>query len=564
MLSIKRLLYVLSIVLVVSALFLMYNINEERASHIGIRHSQEALAQPMASEGAINPQPLHFVVTGHSDKDLYRDIYKNVVRLLSDWKVSYTEATRLDAQLLQDDPIVILCDDTAGDYADLLELGAFIEQGGRVLFAAGLPEAYTDSYLWPFLGIKEKSLRENYNDLEFTGDLFPLQLERMTYDGYSLSTWINVSEKACVYIRDAEKQTPVLYTFDYGAGQTCLINGTFLSDTNCCGLLSSAIGLLAGDLVYPVLGIKAVFLDNFPMVTSVNDQLCMRLYGCSTESFVRDVVWAQFQGLSLRNDLRYTSSILAVASGEGGFPPIDDNLFNTIGKSALQYEGELVYAADCRDGESLLYNDNLLARFRETFTQYDINGLTLMNGTAFAEELTALPGVNITAVRGLLSDDNALHWDGDRFFFPGATFGNRMEEGNLFEIASVLSAYGMVSHVFDVNRFIALDEETAAWDQDKAQIGIFETDVLSRVEYLQPKTLSNTQNAVFSYEDLNYTWRRDGDRLYLDCDGAARGQSFCLRTDSAITGAQGATYEEMGNGYYLLRLENSHAAITLA
>ena len=564
MLPIKRLLYVLFIVLVVSALFLMYNLNEERASHIDTQRLQEAAAAPLEGPGLDGAGQLRFLVAGDPGKDLYQDIYQNVTRVLSDLKLPYTTADTVSAQMLQDDTILILCDDTAGEHVDLLALGQFIENGGRVLFAAGLPEAYTDAYLWPFLGIQEKSIKENYNDLAFVDGLFPLQYDRMVYDGYNASTWISVDENARVYIQDAEKQVPVLYTYDFGAGKACLINGTFLADINCCGLLTGALGLLADDFVYPVLGVKAVFLDNFPMVTFVNDKLCMKLYGCSTEAFVRDVVWPQFQGLALRQDVRYTSAILAIASGDNGFAPVEDSLFTAIGRSALQYDGELAFAADCRPGEPLVFNEELVQEFRQVFDRYQINALALMNGTALDPAMLRPDGVALSAVRGSLADTDPFAVATDYFFFPCATTGNRMDEGNLFEITSVLSAYGMLSHAFDVNRLIALDEGTASWDLDKDQIGVFETQVLSQVGYLEPKTLSNTQNAVASYRGLSYEWYREGDRIHVNCTGALQGQGFCLRTGAKITGAQGASYQEMGNGYYLLRMEAGSATIDLA
>lgn len=56
--------------------------------------------------------------------------------------------------------------------------------------------------------------------------------------------------------------------------------------------------------------------------------------------------------------------------------------------------------------------------------------------------------------------------------FPAATEGNTIEDGNLFYIVSVLGAYGMVSHVFDINQMIAGDGDDAAWDAYRDHIGL--------------------------------------------------------------------------------------------
>lgn len=136
-----------------------------------------------------------------------------------------------------------------------------------------------------------------------------------------------------------------------------------------------------------------------------------------------------------------------------------------------------------------------------------------------------------------------------------------MEDGNLFAISSVLAAYGMVSHVFDVNALIAADGNTASWDQDKSQLGVFETGILRQADWLDGKTISQTRDDVRSYLNLEYGWRRNGARIELDCSGIVKGQAFLYRTEDRIVEAQGLTYEEAGNGYYLLRVQENHAVI---
>ena len=124
------------------------------------------------------------------------------------------------------------------------------------------------------------------------------------------------------------------------------------------------------------------------------------------------------------------------------FTGINDSLFTIIGKSALQYGGELVYAADCRD-DALVFNEELLNSFSSVFDRYQVNGLALMGQTEFDPAMLTPPGVTLSAVRSRLSDEEAFRVQDDYFAFPCASQGNNMEEGNLFEITSVLSAYGM-------------------------------------------------------------------------------------------------------------------------
>lgn len=563
MLSIKRLIYVLLIVVVVSTVFMIYNINEERAQNIQLRNMEIETPEFTAAEPVDAAKKPRVSLFGDPERDSYGDIYQNTSRFFHDLHFAVTIRERLDAGQIGDNELVVFCDDDIGRYADLTELGEFVERGGKVILAAGLPEGNEDSYLWPLLAIREKSIRKNYSQLSFERPLLPFQQDEMVYDGYSVSTWLAVGSEATVYLRDKESEVPLLYTCRRGEGGICLINGTFLSDIRCLGLLTGAAGTLLEDLIYPVVGTKTVFLDNFPMITFINDKICMQMYGSSTEGFVRDVVWPSFQGISLRTQTPLTSSVLAAASRDSSFPAINDSLFTTIGKSALQYGGELVYAANCTEEGQIRYNQAFIDEFCSVFTNYHIQGLALQSDSLL-EGMLAIPGAEIQAVRGHLGDEAASFSDpGPHFILPAATAGNSMEDGNLFAIASVLGAYGMISHIFDVNTLIAQDAATASWDRDKRQLGIFESEVLSRAPHLDAVTLSGAGGNVRSYLSLEFGWEKTGDRIMLDCSDMKPGQTFFYRTDRAIADVQGLAFEKMDGGWYLLRVRDNHAVITL-
>ena len=565
MVSFKRFVHIILIIAGVGGIFLIYNIHESRPASVQSL-SGPALEREFMAERRVDKGDTPRVwVLGDPEDERCGEIYKNVLQLCGDLQLTVAGEGRLDAGEAQERDLVIFCDDSVGRWADPEELTRFIAGGGRVILAAGLGEGDGDSGLWPACGILRKSEIKDCKELLFEKPFLPVQPEwACRYDGVSNSVWIEVDDEASVYIRDAGNSNPILYTYAWRNGSICLINGIFLADVRCMGLLTGAMGALLPDFVYPVLGVKAVFLDNFPMITAADDELCSRVYGYSAEGFLRDVIWPAFQGVSLRTSTLYTSSILGAASSEGRFEgDVNDAVFTTVCKPALQFGGEFVYAVDCREDEEVIFNENFIQRFSAVFPSYTVQGLA-METDNFSPEMFLVPGADVRSVRGMLgSRAMRLSWADGRTVFPAATTGNSMEDGNFFAIYSVLGAYGMVSHVFDVSMLIAADETAASWDADKLQVGFFETEILDRAPWLESRTLTQTEGDVKSYQELDYDFIKSGSRMEITCSGAAKGQAFFYRTDGRIVDAEGLTYEEAGNGYWLLRIQENHGAITL-
>lgn len=565
MISFKRFLHIILIIAVLGGIFLIYTVNENRPASV---HTMNTFASEREFTGAMQVEKGEkpkIRIIGDPEDERCGKIYGNVRQLCEDLHLTVTEEECLDGAGTGERDLVIFCDASVSRYADLEELEQFIAEGGRVILAAGLAEGDGDSDLWPACGILYKADTKDCEELLFEKPLLPVQPEwACHYDGDSDSVWIEVDDDASVYIQDAENNNPILYTYAWQKGSVCLINGAFLADARCMGLLTGAIGEMLPDFVYPVLGVKAVFLDNFPMMTPADDELCSRVYGYSAEGFLQDVIWPAFQGVCLRTNTLYTSSIVGMASSAEGFEgETNDAVFTTICKPSLQFGGEFVYAVDCREDGNIVVDENFIHQFSAVFPNYTVQGMVVEMDN-FSPEMFPVPEADFKSVRGMLgSSDTRLSWEDGKTVFPAATVGNSMEDGNFFAIYSVLGAYGMISHVFDVSMLISEDETTASWDKDKLQIGFFESEVLGRASWLESRTLSQTEGDVKSYLELDYDFIRNGSSLELNCSNAVKGQAFFYHTDSRIVDAEGLTYEDVGNGYWLLRIQENHGMITL-
>lgn len=564
MLSLKRFLYIIFVIVGLGGIFLIYNIYESQPANVqslpGPVPEREYLAQRQVDKG---DTPRVWIL-GDLEDERCGVLYGNVRQLCRDLQLTVAGEGRLDTGKTEREDLVIFCHDSVSRWADPEDLTEFISGGGRVILAAGLADGDEDAPLWPMFGIREIAPGDDFHYMLFEKPLLPLQPEKAWYDGGSGFVRMKISERAQVYIRVVgDEDIPIIYTHDWQNGSVCVINGTFLADVRCAGLLTGAMAALLPDFIYPVLGVKTIFLDNFPMITPEDEELCRRVYGYSAEGFVRDVMWPAFQGASLRSNTPYTSSILVAASSEESFELGNDAVLTNICKSALKFGGELTYAVNCREDGKIVLNRDFIDRFAGLFTDYTVQGLTLETDNFFPEMLD-IPGAEIKVVRGMLdSRDTRLSWQEGRTVFPLATAGNTMDDGNFFAIYSILGAYGVVSHAFDVRSLITLEDDPAAWDKNKLQIGYFESEILSRAFWLEGRTLSQTEGDVKSYQEMEYGWTRRGSQVDLGCGGAVKGQAFFFHTDERIAEAKGLTYLDLGEGYYLLRMQEDHGTLTL-
>lgn len=573
-LSLKRLLYLVLAVAALGGVFLVVNNQGPEAASTAVSGTASAeraylgtdLAEPVkAGEGP------RVWIAGSSEDGRYGKIFDNVRMFCDDIHFTVAGEGALDAKAmrgLQEQDLVILCHPALDRFTDVAELERLIARGCRVIVAAGLEEGSADAPLRAALGIQSKAGQQECREVTFEKPLLPVQPQRAVYGGESQCAAIEVADDAAVYLRCEEGGVPLLYTHAWREGAVCVINGTFLEDASYLGFLSGAIGALLPDFVYPVFGVKTLFLDNFPPASDAGEQ-AQQVYGYSSEGFAQEVVWPAFQGVSLRTDTPCTTSVLAIASSPDDFGTQNETLLKTAGEAVLQVGGELAFGARCPKGGEVVCNQGLLDDMSAAFPQYTVQGLVLESGD-FSREMLDVPNTDIQVVRSALKNRGTLESDearrsgkGAPVVLPAVTKGNALEDGNLLAICSAVGSYGLVSHVFDMEDLAASAGDAGAWDSAKEQIGLFESEVLAAVPWLEGRTLSDTFDDVKSYREMDFGWAAEGNRVELDCRGAVQGQAFYYHTDRRIADAEGLAYEDVGGGYYLLRMEEAHAEIVL-
>lgn len=563
MVSAKRLIYLVIIFLIITAVIIVYDANETYSQRILIQNSSEDFGGSEKNDLPLRADPPSIKIIGTANDERSGGVYRNVREFLKGAHFSVIEEERFEIQEATPDDFVVFCSDDLTKCTDSSQLRDFLSNGGHVILAAGLSEGNIDSSFWSLLEIDMKTTMLKCTDMVFEKPFLPIQTDEMRYKGESLSVGMDLTSNAEVYVSDKKTGTPVLYSVEIGKGGAAVINGSFLENNRLMGLLTGAFCAVSDDFLYPVMGTKTVFLDHFPMNTDINDEICLRLYGSSSDTFIGDTVWPNFSGMSLRTDTPLTCGMDAIASSQSDFPPINSVLFTSLGKSVLQYKGEIAYAANCPQGDKPVFDENLIENFHARYPNYQVTSLLVESGE-FSEDMLNIDGASIKSVRETPDCVGPLLKNKENVtVFPEVSSGNHIEDGALLEIFSTIGAYGFVSHTFDFETLIVSEGNIASWDIDKRQLGIFETEVLSRSRWLEGKTLSQTKEPFHSYQNLTYAFEREQNNVKIYCSGALYNQPFLYHTQTRIKSAEGIEYEDIGNGYYILYMKNNSGIISV-
>ena len=120
MLSVRRLFYVILMVLGICGMFLLSNINEKDTAIWSVkqevRRDVEKKQKILKGENRDNlekTEEVQFYILGDEKKEFYGDIYRNVCGLMEDLKVSWKKRSCIGDEELRDHKAVfIFCDDT--------------------------------------------------------------------------------------------------------------------------------------------------------------------------------------------------------------------------------------------------------------------------------------------------------------------------------------------------------------------------------------------------------------------------------------------------------------------
>ncbi len=570
MLSVKRLMQIIVILLVISVAFLMFNVsntlqkstNNNIYAELNVPLTVHKMPQTQVAE--------KYIVVGNAKDDTERAIQSNITSALSNMKLPYQVRNKIDEKNLTGKPTVIFTSARISGCASLPWVGDYINSGGKVMFTAGIPENDEDSYLNPVWGIVEKGSRFQTKSFHIMNNFLPYGEISADYGGYNVSTNLHLSRTVQV-LMESENEIPVVYRNSYNTGKVVIINGTLLDSKCSMGIFCAALGQLQEELIYPVLGTKSVYLDGFPPLSNANDRNSFALYGRSVEAFVRDLLWPELLSSQRKYELKYTASILGVIPKKQDINLSNKRLLIYLGKQIIQNSGEIGISGDhskkfnTAKEQAKELNDYL----KSDFVNYQFNTYSILYGKA---DLQTLNGLNeeldkFTVLRGVYWGNTKTQQiqkfgvENGFITFPTVTSGFNEDGGTLFHYLCALSEHGVVSHSFNIEDLAFGQAKDSDWNKLKDSYYQMNKDFFSNTFWLKAATLSEAAQNAKAYDSLQMVVQHTQRGLKVNCSQFMKNQTFFLRSNRAVKQVVGGSFVKINDVYYMVTAENPEFTI---
>lgn len=568
-LSLKRLAQIMVIIIINAFIFLIFNISNLSARPL---HNIQNLEQEIVLETHFLPELIDSVqiyIVGSSSEETSNIIKENIKEYLTYMKFSFIETEYLSQEELNSNPIIIFSTLRPSECIDLKVLGAFISMGGRVLFAAGIPENYEEAYLNPIWGIVEKGNKIAANQFRIMEGFMPYPEVTVDYSGYNASTSLKLATSVTVLMEDSAK-IPIVYRNDYLDGTVVVINGTLMQRNNSGGIFSCALANLLDDFLYPTIGTKTVFLDGFPPVKMLDNKTSTELYGRDVESFLRDVLWPEFlKSLSIY-DLKYTAGLLEVVEKDD-INSITNNKrhIKHLANEIVRFSGEIILMGDYSVDTEMVTErlHEFYKEIKDIFPHYQMKGYSILSGKVDHNNLKIISNIfgELNTFRGIYHGDESnqmvqrYEYKDGFIHFPVISSGYGEGHGDYYNFLSGLSIHGVISHSFNVNTLLTNKE--LSWNNLNMGYAKLNKDYFGKTRWLKASTLSESSNNTLAYHQLEVRIQYKENEIKVNCNNFMKGQTFYLRSDKSIKEIVGGSFTKINDTYYFIQAQEPQFVI---
>ncbi len=410
---------------------------------------------------------------------------------------------------------------------------------------------------------------------------------------------LELDPEARIFIVSYE-DIPILWEQNYGKGSFIVFNGTMLNAKNNRGLIAGIIALAKENLIYPIINLKMIHIDDFPApIPAGRDEKIYEEFNRDIPQFYKEVWWTDMIKISKKFDIKYSSFIIESYNNvtEPPFPRGDSKDIKNLlffGKELLGIGGEmglhgynhqplamkghikqdLEYIAWKSENDMAESIKELMRFVKSVFSQYSFrayvppsNILSPEGRQAVIEgnpDLKIIASVYLTNKEGdVYVQELSIAEDGI-IEFPRISSGHENEDGKMWSIYNGLNLYGLFAHFIHPDDVLDPDRGGGkSWTQLSREFASILEEVNQDYGWLRSFTISPAGQELVKYLECKPQIEYKDDIITIYTEDFRPDIYYIMRTKRKIIESEKCDYLKISDDAYLLTIKDAICSLKL-
>lgn len=483
---------------------------------------------------------------------------------------------------------------------DFGALQNYVSNGGKVYFMTTPAEGNVFTAIKTELGIKNTGGIVNTPGIKILSDIL-IQGKGFEMEGDSIdnvSFQVDLDEKARLHISSYEG-IPLLWDRVYGKGAFISYNGTMLHEKNSRGIITGMLGLDRDSFVYPVIGAKIMYIDDFPApVPEGTSEVIYPDYHLTNPEFYRQIWWPDMLKLAERYDIKYTGVAIETYTNhvKPPFMPEENNETNRTnlilyGRELFKSGGEMgihgynhqslapqgfARHIDYKPWDSQEDMTESLKEIKrylgDVYPDYRLkvyvppsNILSPEGRKALVQALPDLKVIASLYIGSYEEDDSYVQEYGKGqdgvLNMPRLSSNYLRTKDNDWSILNGISFLGVFCHFVHPDNIFYPENKGRHWEEFYKGIESLLKDLQEKYSWLRAATASQAAEYFEDFLQMDYRVTTAENQLNIACWGFRDNSYFILRTPRKIAGAAGCEVQQIDENIYLLKIHSSEVKI---
>ena len=336
-----------------------------------------------------------------------------------------------------------------------------------------------------------------------------------------------------------EDKNPVAWRTFYNNGGIFVVNAPFMKEKSGMGMLAAFISDLHDDYLYPVINGKATILNNFPYMTSKNDDLLKERYNRDMKDFTRDIMWSDLVSIMRDSSLAYTC--YTAQADYGNSKEYNQSMLEFLSRELNKNKGEIGYTLPKGSGAFAATMRRDSDFFARAFENYNIKSYSDKLEASFEQNKAEILG-NFPQINTVLSDLNSVDVaviDKQRQIVtvPYTSTGFYSTDEERWSLANMVTALGLVTHEMDMDiPIMDKDMQTDGWRVASVEVAKYLNWQKWKYGWMPSYKMSDLSIKIrnYLYMNVDITYGEEDIICKIQNFGKNGEAFFILRTDKRI------------------------------